>query len=44
MLVKKDADLSTSDNFTEKVGYIDEIYPNFDGEYRLMFQFDGNIL
>lgn len=43
MLVKKDADLSTSDNFTEKVGYIDEIYPNFDGEYRLMFQFDGNI-
>lgn len=42
MMVKNDADLSTPEGFAEGVGYIDEIYPDFDGEYKLMFEFDGD--
>lgn len=42
MMVKKGVDLTEPEGFTQGVGYIDEIYPDFDGEYRHMFEFDGD--
>ncbi len=43
MMVKKGVDLDTPEGFAEGVGYIDEIYPDFDGGYKLMFEFDGEV-
>lgn len=43
MMVKKGVDLDTPEGFAKGVGYIDEIYPDFDGGYKLMFEFDGEV-